>query len=900
MTADYDFTSSNSKIVLSKLAAPSLSIEHILRPRLHKLLKRNLHDKIILISSPPGSGKTSLMREWQLTLDGDRDDDFSTAWLTLDRKDENPVRMWSHFFEAMSRAFKSAFFDADEQDGSIDTRAVEFSNHLFRLESQERQVVFMDEFDSIPESAQDDLLEFIFEYLPDTSTVVIASSTHPALLADYRYANQTSRIATRDLFFTREETDIFIRSCIDDEVPVDIVDRIHDLSMGWPMGIRLLFYRIEHRDLSAGDDLFANFNKDVRVDGFFSSYFQRPELAPVLDFMVDTSLCDIICADLCNAITGCDDAQQKIEILEEHDLLFPVPGRRPGWYHFHPMFGRWLQTRLVDSGETRVLQTANRAGEWFKDREFEGESAKLVLIGSDADFIENLVDASCLDYVQSEEDFLTWTCSLDPDRIARQTIPCLYIMWAYYLADDARNLRIWLTHFKEAIANDKRFDRECNKKGTISQMTQLVEIKCSQYEGRYDETVKSLEMFIDTHADLPSSMSCLAYHALGEAYERVGKFDSAYTYYLKSEALADAVQSEFYKMFGYYSLAWIQMMSGDLRQSMKTCSEALGKCPVRYSLHGAIQGLLAYTQIETFEIDAAETNINEALDGLSPVRNADMWLEAQIIRSRLLLSQGKEDEAYRCIVAAIAPYDEGGLSRGELLFAYIERARIDIVRGDLDDAKECIAKLVAASGYADAFYALKIEFVRNVIIGLENASEETLHRLRDVGQEARQLGFNYLYLDVLINEVLLCNRMGMRTQCFPILYEALRIASAENAINPFLQERTEMVTLLHEVANLRRVGHVERSFARLLLSVVYDTGPAADKATPEGVIGGIHLTSREREVLRLLNMGLSRQEMAQEMDVSLNTVKTHVSNLYNKLGVTNREDAFSISRFLGD
>ena len=69
------------------------------------------------------------------------------------------------------------------------------------------------------------------------------------------------------------------------------------------------------------------------------------------------------------------------------------------------------------------------------------------------------------------------------------------------------------------------------------------------------------------------------------------------------------------------------------------------------------------------------------------------------------------------------------------------------------------------------------------------------------------------------------------------------------------------------------------------------------EANPSNIIEP--LSDREFDVLHLLVDGLTNQEVAQSMHVSVNTVKTHLKNIYGKLGVHNRKRAIAQAEMLG-
>ena len=888
----------NSQIALAKMVVPPFPLGHCTRHQANRLLRRALRSKVAVLVSPVGGGKTTLMCEWYAILGGEGEPKSSTAWLSLDSRDVNPVRLWSHFIEAVSRAYQSEFAEAgDYFENGSDNLEVALSNHMFNAaKNTNLQVIFIDNLEAVSEELQTELLQFAYNYLPDTSCLVVACTDIPKVLNDFRYSSGISIFNANDLLLAPDEVAEMVTLYLGRELPIDFLDAVSDYTLGWPIALQLACATLAQCGAGEERAALSNMSKSARVHSFFRSFMDQEELADLRDFMVDTSLCDSVCEGLCWAITKRADAAELIDRLLDCALLFPAHNKRSGWYRYHPMLLDWLRAQLVRKGERHMLDLADRASEWFKGKGAAGDLAKLALVGSDADFVESLVSLFNFDCPYPEGGYLAWVCSIDSTHMAEQFMPSLYAMRAYYLADDAENLNVWLKNFRHAVTRELESVAGVEHHQAAKQIAELARIKSNQLVGDYDGTVKELHRFFYTWIDMEPSVSCLAFHALGEAYERAGDFEGAYANYLRAEVFADTVDSEFYKAFSRYSLAWVQTMSGDMRQARSTVVKALGSCPRTLTLHGALLGLQAYIQIESFELASAAHSLNEAKDELSSVRNADMWLEFHVIRARLLSAQGDYDAAYGCLLSAMAQFEHFNASRGVMIFAGNELTRINIFRNDLEDAKRVIADINPLLGDADEFYELKIKLNR-LIINVREAGVTTataIERINELSAQAKEHGFGYVYLDMLIWKALLCDKADDRSACFNALYEALRLAAPENAINPFALRETRIPALLHEIADVRKVGSVERAFARTVLSVVFSesVSPAGAK---QDIVSLARLTVREREILKLLNAGMSRQEIALEQGVSINTVKTHISNLYSKLGVTSRSEAFAIT-----
>lgn len=887
----------DGKLVLAKLTAPSLPYDHVDRRRLHSLMQKALLNRVIVVAALPGSGKTTFMRELQLALGGCGEMRFSTAWLSVDAEDRQPTRFWNHFIKVLEQVYHIELPGLAHLDGPpAADQLTQLSNWIFEAtEPNERQVVFIDDIDLLDMDEQVEMLQFVFNYLTDSSCVVVSSDKVPPLFSDFRFASRTYVIDPKTLAFTEEETGRLLESLSGRQLPADSIARVRKLSDGIPICIRLLADYHEREGAGYAEQSLEGLSRDQRVDGFFNSFLNQNGLTGLYDALLDLSLCDSVCAGLCTVMVGPGRGADIIQTLTALGLLSPATGRGTGWCRLQPLFRHWLRTRLSQKGECEVLDLVHRVAAWFKGRGYDAESAKLTIIGSDSTFLENLVATAGFERPYREDGFLSWACGIDAEDMPAMLYPSLYATWAYYLADDARNVRRWLENFRRAVMREFGDGIDSSSRRMAAQMADFIEIKCRQFEGCYDSTINELSRYLETRTNLQPAVLCLVYQAFGEAHERVGEFDKAYADYLHADALAETASLGFYKLFSRYTLAWLHIMrSADLDLAYETAQQALDECPEEYSIHGALIGLKAYTQIERFELDDAEENLELAIEALPLSRNTDMWLEEQVIKARLLSARGNYDEAYRTIVAATVPFEETGVSRGELCFAFIERARIDITRGDLEDAKSTVARLVSVSERSDVFYSLKIALIRTEVVALENGTDDVLVTIDDIIDEASRRSFAYLLIDAHITKSMVCGHLGERSKCFTALYEALHLASPIGAINPFARRGATMVPLLHDIASLRRIGKAERIFARRILSVAFDMDD--DGAVGEEELPGARLTSREHEILALLNAGLARQEIAERLGVSPNTVKTHLGNIYSKLGVSNRSEAFSASR----
>ena len=125
-----------------------------------------------------------------------------------------------------------------------------------------------------------------------------------------------------------------------------------------------------------------------------------------------------------------------------------------------------------------------------------------------------------------------------------------------------------------------------------------------------------------------------------------------------------------------------------------------------------------------------------------------------------------------------------------------------------------------------------------------------------------------------------------------LLGSALALAAPEGYRRSFMDQGEAMAQLLYRAA----LEGVESEFCQQILAQ-FPTASELEKRSWEGLVEA--LSEREFEVLTLIAEGLSNQEIAQALFVSLYTIKSHARNIYGKLGVKNRTEAVAKARLFG-
>ena len=185
----------------------------------------------------------------------------------------------------------------------------------------------------------------------------------------------------------------------------------------------------------------------------------------------------------------------------------------------------------------------------------------------------------------------------------------------------------------------------------------------------------------------------------------------------------------------------------------------------------------------------------------------------------------------------------------------------------------------------------------------EGQADEAVQLLRRLLAQAEVGGWVGDVIEILALQALALQAQGASAEALSSLERALALAEPEGYVRIFVDEGAPMATLLAQSAARRRqsdrlVGYIEQllsAFPEGQRQVEQDGGRTHDRS--KGMVEP--LSERELEVLRLLAAGLESPEIARELIIGVSTARSHIKNIYGKLGVHGRVQAIERARTLG-
>ena len=880
----------------TKLHAPEPRFGAVARRRLTDRLSAGARSKLTLVSAPPGFGKSTLVSAWIAAHPG------PSAWLSLDVDDNDPATFWSEVIAALQTAAPAAGTGAAAilATSQPDTRLAVRSllNDLVSLDDD--VVLVLDDYHVIERTDVHEAVTFALDHLPPRLHVVLATRADPPLpLSRLRARGELVEIRATDLRFTSDEAEAYLNGTMGLHLTGADIGALGARTEGWIAALQLAALSLQGRDDAAS--FIAAFAGDDRhlLDYLVDEVLGR-QPDDIRDFLLDTAVLERLTAALCDAVTGRDDSRAVLETLDRMNLfLVPLDHRRE-WFRYHHMFRDVLRVRLLDTRPGVAAGLHRRASDWFADH---GEATAAITHATAAGDIERAADLMELAFPQvrrtrQELQWLGWMQML-PSQVLRAR-PVLSVAAAGVLMSAGDFDRVdelletaerWLRLGPAERAEAGMIVLVTDELDRLPSAVALYRTAQARFRGDLPATMEQARRAIELAADDDLMGRGAAEAFLGLAYWTTGDLDAAYRWYTagmtsmeRAGHLADVVA-------GAVTQADIRIAQGRLTEALGVLERGLALAtagPVALrgvpDMHAGISDILR----ERGDLDGAMRHLDAAGASSDGVSYRQFPYRSRVVLARIRQAEGDHGSALRLLDEAQAVY-VGEFSPDVRPIAAI-RARMWIARRDLASAwawardRDLTAtdplSFVREFEHATLARLLLAQGIQDHDDGAIRDASALAGRLVDEAAAGERTGS---VLDALVVLALAEHAGRNEAAALRTLDRAVALAEPEGHVRVFLDEGPPMMALLQAA--------VRRSDASTMVRQLHAAGlrspgrSAASRALVEP------LSERELEILRLLDTDLDGPGIARELVISVSTVRTHIKNVYAKLGVNDRRSA---------
>ncbi|CAG0935427.1 HTH-type transcriptional regulator MalT [Thermoflexales bacterium] len=892
--------SSAADLLYTKLAPPRTASGTpaglISRPALIDRLEAGLARKVTLLSAPAGSGKTTLISEW-LARQAQ-----PVAWVALDDGDNDPVRFWRYvitacrtFDAALGRAALAALRTASLS--SLESVLTPFINELLQL--PERHVLILEDAHLITSSEVNASLAFLIDQLPATVHLILLTRSEPALpLARLRARNELSEFTAADLRFTLVETQVFLREALHVELTPEAIARLEERTEGWIAGLQLIALALHGRsEPQAVEEFLATFSGGHRyVLEYLVSEVLGTQPAAWQEFLLQTSWVNRLTAALCDAITDRTDSALLLTQLERANL-FLIPLGNDGhhtWYRYHALFAEALRhtarQRLGDSGVRAVLEKASR---WYEDYGFSVEAIEAALAAPAFERAAVLIEQSIEQRGTAELHTLgCWVTQLPEAVLSTHPILCFHYAFVLLFTSDryapatAARLEAPLRRAEAAWRTESNEARL----GQVLALRSLAGLWQDNLPLAFAQAREALEL-LPEHDVFWRGVSLLN---VGLEEMRNGRIHAAQQLFIETRALCGAAQNIHGVLAATYLLGEAGAWQGQFDQASQLYQQVLAKAIGGEEMlddQAAAQRGLAAVAYERNDLDAAEQQATRAHDLSVQRSNEEEQVQASLLLARIQHARGQTAQAQELLQTLTAR-----TQRAQLLFEIqLWQSRLALMSGDLETARHG----AAVHDQRRTVPYLQQEQAALLLARLQlidQNPEAALKLLEPWRRAAQQSGRMRSEIEILCVQALAYADQANPARAHKTLTQALTLAQPTGYRRIFLDEGEKLAQLLQAITPELGKRPIA-TYATLLLR--------AFAATRVGQLASFvlspllePLSAQEQRVLRLLAAGLSKPEIARELVVSTNTIKTQVQSIYRKLNVNSRDEAADMARQL--
>ncbi|MEO0592259.1 MAG: LuxR C-terminal-related transcriptional regulator [Myxococcota bacterium] len=853
----------------------------------HRLLTRLEPAKsrrLTVLVAPAGYGKTTLLAEWAARSE------LQIAWLSIDRGDNDLRRFMRHVIAAIQELHPTV------GRGSLPSlRSPEFSDATPLLTSLLSELATIDEpftfiledVHFIEEPRVHEAISFLINHLPDDIHFLVSGrSAPPVTLAKMRVRDEVEEITASDLLFSPDEAHRFFSETMDLELSDKQVMTLHSRSEGWVAGMQLAGLSVQRAE--GRDALIEGFRGDNRfVVDYLTDEVLASQSSTTQRFMLATSILDKFCAPLCEAVTGERGAQQVLETLERSNLFVVPLDQQRLWYRYHHLFEAVLRRRLEKNPSIPFAKLHQRAATWFERRGFLVEGLHHACASHNGDFVASfLTKHGPTLFIQGEQAAVLAAIEAIPRETCSKNLKLLILTaWSLLAARRRDELEAHLVEAEGALSKGVLKAALSPVRAVLRAELALVRGNLALNDGNYSE---AKELALGARKRCSRRSRAIANLQIGLAERWLGSFAAAARGLEQARDQAAEDDSPMVGLPARAALSRLQLARGQWMAAFETATESVQLAEQRGCM-GPVLGLnwlvLYELHYERDELDAAGRALAKArafIQG-SPVpesrlRVLEAILEfaqrqtggtravepsAQVSTPRWLTGA----ERFIPVVPPLPVYQARLClmeRQPDRVLAWLAERNLtpdDPVRPELGHHYLLMARALVAKG--DVHLALPL--LTNLFLAAES------------------VGWLRMVMEVLAVQSLARHTRGEARQAIATLERALELAEPQGLIRPFLDLGPSMSSLLKKTQR----SSTKRAFVELLLNRFGEIDPLACEGLLEP------LSDREFEVLSLLVSGLSNREISKRLFVSINTIKTHISRVYGKLGVNSRSKAIA-------
>lgn len=868
---------------------------------------------LVLINAPAGYGKTTLVSQWASKQK-------NIGWYSLDENDNDSECFSMYLNEAILQAITKNSINSElkklVKQPNLITHITKILVHLAKI--KEHFYLVIDDYHFIENSEIHEALKFWLKNTPQNITLIIISRTTPPLNIAHLVVNElVLEINSTDLMFNNQESLEFVNNhlvnCSDEQIY-----RINQQVEGWPCALQLaVLYAKQHKsNLDEATKCITKI-KNSHISNYLNEeiFSQIPD--DIQDFLLKCSILRSLNEDVIKVVTQRIDCHRILENLAKQGLFIqPINITKDEyWWRFHPIFTTFL-TQIQSLEIINQLEQLHSLAcmEWLKlgyPAEALYHAGKLENKAYLVDILNNqgwdLFHRSELKILEQSLAKLSFN---EISKSANLILLKAWLLQSQHLHHEVDGL---LYKYQDSI---KSIKQDQNLQAEFDALKAQVAINSGDDQKALTLALKSLK-------SLPKKQSyahIVATSVIGEAYHCQGKLDDSLKYLLNAENMAE-------KHHAYHHILWSLLQQSEVlsAKGLQHKSYEILKKASLFVEQNNLQKLPMYEFLLRLKADILwhwydlEGSTKMAQHGIESITGKANQLQCLTILGKISLLKGEFTNCKRILensykIMQNHTFHKDWITNNATLYLLYLQNKYFNLDDNQPEKHTKIANWLAKTYYPDsANNHFSHAQWRNIARAyfLLGELDKALKILNDLIQTARKSAFiSELCQDLILRNRIYCHQksefLGQKD-----LIEALNLSLQTNFISVFIIEGEIIRQQLKQLLALNYLSETLTNKTQFILNEINKNNKQQhiyfdeifvkellQKTDLPEILKMSPLTSREWQVLGLIYSGYSNEQISQSLKIALTTLKTHIRNLYQKIGVSNRSQSIEYTKNL--
>lgn len=869
-------------LITTKIVVPPRRPHMVSRQRLLEVMGDAVSRPLTLISAPAGFGKTTLITDWLY----ETENQARTAWLSLDQDDSDPVT-FAYYIIATLQAIEPRVGRAPiSLLGSLRMPALNDLMVLLLNEiaaTQERILLVLDDYHNVSNSDIDSSVSFLIERMPETLRLIVSTREEPRLpLPRWRSLERVVEIGADELRFSYEEAVVFFRQTMGLSIDARSARTLENRTEGWIAGLQMaaLSLQVHGREetLSETAKAAATFSSRNRyLVEYLAAEVLKGQSDDIRAFLHRTAILDRLCAPLCDAVTGRTDSVAVLERLEQANMFVFALDDNQEWYRYHSLFGDYLRSTVPADEKGKLHE---KASAWYESRGLGAEAIKHALAAKDVETSVRLVRSYVEESLSRGEmpALLSWLNELPETALRAHSDLAGFKSWLLYLRGQTAQAQTY-----SALADAaEQSDASPARRGMLLAFRAYLALNWAEPKDAISLAQQALDQLGDGTSFFHPYALCLMGQAQGLSNDRRAAVQTLREAVRQAQQLGNRLMA----LDALGHLAGMLKAQGQLREAIVLCSSAADQCGETADNPLPIAGLvyvpLGILHYDINDLQSARRYLTIGINLCEQLGMVYFRLLGKCALAKLQHIGGENEQAWMTLAAARELSEQPESPRRQRMVA-VTTAELQLREGNVEAAARTLEDARKLPGGASEQESL----VQARLLLAEHSPSMAWKVLIALEESARQQQSDGSLIAIYVLQALCKRTLGQNAGAQQCLESAISLAATAGYRRIFLDEGSNLSALLDQDR------HVAPAFVSSLLA---PPSPGRDLPPPGPLLEP--LSTIELEMLSLLSRGLTNQEIANKLALTVGTAKWRMNQIFGKLQVRNRIEALERARQL--